>query len=187
MARAKRRIVPGGGDAHVTVLRMLANKFRALALEFPGGDFHRTLDTPELRKAYIELRPHQFARTFGFERNSHEHYPAASDHGAAVFRRWKIVDFLQESPTRREKAAQLFDGFDPPDLRSVPHSDRDRTVALARARWWIECRLPVLEMELAWLKHHVPELLAATRKCPRDDGSWDRDHDPVPNDGRLYK
>jgi hypothetical protein len=139
--------------------------------------FYEMFGMPDERTAFAKLYPDEFARMFGLERKSHGHPPASIDCVTAVFQRWNIIEFL-----RVHTVTHLFDA---PDLRPVPFADRDLAMALTRARWWMECKLPILQTEVEWLKHHAPGLLAATPKCPSDDGSWDRDHDPVTNAGRL--
>jgi len=168
MARATPKEIVGGQDAHIRVARLFSNPFTSALLR--AETFYQTLQTQEERKAFSELFPDRFAKLFGFTRNSHEHFPSSADHQTRVFRRWKVLEFLQAHPAAHE--------FDAPDLRSIPYAERHIVMALARAKWWTQCRLPMLSVELEWLKQNAPELLATAQKCPLDDGGWDQAHDP---------
>jgi len=161
--------VVGGGDVHVRLLGVFSNKFAWVLVH--AQTFH-TMLTQEERQAFAQLYPREFLKMWGFERHGLEHFPSAADHQTRFFRRWDILQYLEVHPVAHTRV------FDAPDLRSVQYADRYMSMARARARWWIECKLPVLETELEWLKRHAPNLLPAADKCLSDDGSWDQEHDP---------
>jgi hypothetical protein len=163
---AREYIDPGGVRSQIR--QRFKNPFALCGIA--AENFFTTLPTAAERAAFAEEFPVEFFDLFDFYRHGLEDCAAAIDYDFAVFRRWDFEAFLAAHPPRV--------AFKAPDLREVPFPDRHRTVALARAHWWLACALAVDKAEIAWLGEYAPDLLPVAKQCPQDDGRWDRKHKP---------
>jgi hypothetical protein len=111
--------------------------------------FRRVYATVEERQVFFVGAPRAYYRMWGFESN------------ALLFSRpAPILDYLdQHSP-----APTFFDAPEPAgdtyDLRSV---------LVARARWWVDNKLPLNGSERLWVDQNLPDLVPAAARCLKEE------------------
>jgi hypothetical protein len=167
-------------DARARV-REICDPWDMLDVNFDASAFHRVLPTPELRRAYMAEFPADYLDVCGFNHQQIKYWDVSrmmENPEQGCFRRWDASGFL------RKYAPQP---FDLPDLsshvlglhgyRKAEHDALAHDVQLARARWWISCKLPVTPGEIEWLRTYLPELVTEAAECPVD--TWDAAHVPA--------
>jgi len=156
MRRSKdvRRPIPrprglDGDAARAEVRRRCENVFFADEAYGWPERFWSLLESVELRRAYAEAFPEEFAHTFGLEDNGkREPNSWMVRMQCYVFSRPNFVEFLEAHPAKVP--------FDVPDLSLVKYIDREVTLAHSRAAWWQANGWPMTEEEQVWIRFGGP-------------------------------
>jgi len=123
---------------------ILRSKRACLSINSPQY-FRHAYATIEQRKEFALHAPLAYYGMWGFERGR-------------LFARPSFLNYLDE----HSPAPSFFDG---PEMKN----ERDwRPVLEARARWWVENRLPLTGSERAWIDQNLPALKSAAGQCPQE-------------------
>lgn len=177
MARAKLKRKSnsgsGGDDRTVAWIRhYLAAPWKEFNL--CPGNFLEQIPNPELRYAYEAECRETLYRLFGFFGG---HPNGKRPRGTVCHR----DDFLTTVLTPRLNTLESFVSYIPnlaPYCKVVPQGAvlhindfANYTLELekARARWWIANALPLKAVEREFVTAHLPELMSAARRCPKEN------------------
>jgi len=169
-------------DAREIVRERFGNPWENLDFTVDAACFHRCLPRPELRAAYAAEFPDEYLDLCGFKHLTIDYYQVSrmmETLEQGCFRRWNVNGFLRKYSPQP---------FDLPDLsshmgmgrhgyRKAEHDALSHDVQLARAKWWVSCKLPITPAEIQFVRQYLPELATAAYECPAD--IWDAAHVPV--------